>query len=49
MKGVNEIQVLVCKANNGTFQLKFRGNYSDHIPYNSSADEFRFYLKQMYT
>lgn len=47
--GTNEVQALHCHANNGTFQLMFRGNVSVPIPFNATAAALREALRDMYT
>lgn len=43
----NEIQQFKCRANNGTFDLSFRGNYTLPIAYNASAKDVQVALEQL--
>eukprot|EP00607_Mallomonas_marina_P002978 CAMPEP_0182432722 /NCGR_PEP_ID=MMETSP1167-20130531/58449_1 /TAXON_ID=2988 /ORGANISM="Mallomonas Sp, Strain CCMP3275" /LENGTH=629 /DNA_ID=CAMNT_0024620567 /DNA_START=383 /DNA_END=2272 /DNA_ORIENTATION=- len=45
----NEIQLMRCRANNGTMKLYFRGNYSDDISYNATGSTLAQTLRNMYT
>mmetsp|Transcript_6213 Transcript_6213/g.9365 ORF Transcript_6213/g.9365 Transcript_6213/m.9365 type:complete len:755 (+) Transcript_6213:104-2368(+) len=45
----NEIQMFQCDANNGTFQLTFRGNTTRAIPYTANASDLESYLEELYT
>jgi len=47
--GENEIQHLNCRANNGTFTLLFRDNYTLPISFNSTAKELQLALEQLPT
>ena len=45
--GVNEVQMLKCKAQNGTFTLKFRNSVSEPISYLVSATRLKAILEKM--
>eukprot|EP00597_Dinobryon_sp_UTEXLB2267_P019348 CAMPEP_0201102778 /NCGR_PEP_ID=MMETSP0812-20130820/20288_1 /ASSEMBLY_ACC=CAM_ASM_000668 /TAXON_ID=98059 /ORGANISM="Dinobryon sp., Strain UTEXLB2267" /LENGTH=698 /DNA_ID=CAMNT_0047360485 /DNA_START=253 /DNA_END=2346 /DNA_ORIENTATION=- len=45
----NEIQVLHCQADNGTFLLTFRENTTVPISFNATASELEYHLEQLYT
>lgn len=46
---VNEIQSLVCRANNGSFTLTFRENTTLPISTNATINELKTRLEQIYT
>lgn len=46
---VNEVQELRCRANNGTFRLKFRENMTMPITVNDTTVELQKKLEQLYT
>lgn len=45
----NEIQEMICRANNGTFQLTFRENTTLPISFNATASELEYRLEQLFT
>ena len=45
--GVNEVQMLKCKGQNGTFTLKFRNAVSEPISYLASATQLKAILEKM--
>lgn len=47
--GVNEVQQLKCNADNGTFILSFRENFTTPIYWNTSVEQFTLQLEQLYT
>ena len=45
----NEKQVITCTASGGTFTLAFRGETTDNIPYDATADEVLDYFEELST
>jgi hypothetical protein len=45
----NEVQSMVCTANQGTFTLEFRQNISQAIHWNTSAADLEMYLQLLHT
>jgi hypothetical protein len=45
----NEIQQLLCRANNGTFTLTFRENTTLPIDFNATTNELKYRLEQLFT
>ncbi|OQS02407.1 hypothetical protein THRCLA_05219 [Thraustotheca clavata] len=39
MGQMNAVQQITCRATGGVFQLGFRGEYSDYLPFDSDADD----------
>jgi len=46
---VNEIQMMVCRANNGTFRLEFRQNYTMPISFNATTSMLERKLEMLPT
>eukprot|EP00597_Dinobryon_sp_UTEXLB2267_P003572 CAMPEP_0170078820 /NCGR_PEP_ID=MMETSP0019_2-20121128/15355_1 /TAXON_ID=98059 /ORGANISM="Dinobryon sp., Strain UTEXLB2267" /LENGTH=596 /DNA_ID=CAMNT_0010291967 /DNA_START=226 /DNA_END=2016 /DNA_ORIENTATION=- len=45
----NEIQVVTCRADGGTFTLTFRGKTTERIPFNAKTSELQSYIEALPT
>jgi len=45
----NEIQVVTCRADGGTFTLTFRGKTTERIPFNAKTSELQSYIEAIPT